>query len=90
MFSANELDTIARVEMMSGRFAAVETTLHAALDTDESAVLGNEGDAIAECWLTLAEARRLAGRFGAAQEALDAALRMCEQRGLSAVRRACA
>ena len=57
VFSANELDTIARVEMMSGRFAAVETTLHAALDTDESAVLGNEGDAIAECWLTLAEAR---------------------------------
>jgi two-component system cell cycle response regulator len=86
VFSANELDTIARVEMMSGRFAAVETTLHAVLDADQSTVLGNEGDAVAECRLTLAEARRLDGRFDAAQDALDAALRMCNERGLSAIR----
>lgn len=86
MFSANELDTIARVEMMGGRFAAVEATLSAALDADSSTVLGNEGDAIAECWLTLAEARRLDRRFEAAQRALNATLRMCDLRGLSAVR----
>ena len=86
VFSANELDTIARVEMMSGRYLAVEATLHAVLDSDQSTVLGNEGDAIAECRLTLAEARRLDGRFDAAQEAVDAALRMCDERGLSAVR----
>jgi diguanylate cyclase (GGDEF)-like protein len=86
MFSANELDTIARVELMSGRYAAVESTLSAALDGDHSTVLGNEGDAIAECWLTLAESRRLDRRFEAAQHALDAARRMCDARGLSAVR----
>jgi two-component system, cell cycle response regulator len=86
MFSANELDTIARVELMGGRFTAVEATLSAALDADSSTVLGNEGDAIAECWLTLAETRRLDRRFEAAQHALNAALRMCDLRGLSAVR----
>ena len=85
-FSANELDTIARVEMMSGRYAAVEATLHAVLETGQSTVLGNEGDALAECLLTLAEARRLDGRHSDAQEALDAALRMCDDRGLHAVR----
>jgi diguanylate cyclase (GGDEF)-like protein len=86
MLSANELDTIARVEMMTGRFPAVEATLHAVLDEDQVAGLGNEGDAIAECRLTLAEARRLDGRFDAAQDALDAALRMCVERGLLAIR----
>ena len=84
-FSANELDTIARVEMMSQRYAAVEATLHTVLD-GQSQVLGNEGDALAECLLTLAEARRLDERHDAAQEALDAALRMCDERGLHAVR----
>jgi diguanylate cyclase (GGDEF)-like protein len=84
--SAGQLDTIARVEMMSGRYAAVETTLHPVLDADQSTVLGNEGDAIAECLLTLAEARRLDGRYRATQQALDAALRMCDERNLAAVR----
>jgi two-component system cell cycle response regulator len=86
VFSANELDTIARVEMMGGRYAAVETTLHPVLDAEQSTVLGNEGDAIAECLLTLAEARRLDGRHLATQQALDAALRMCDERNLAAVR----
>ncbi|RZU49210.1 diguanylate cyclase (GGDEF)-like protein [Krasilnikovia cinnamomea] len=85
-FSANELDTIARVEIMGGRFAAVEETLHAVLDAEQSTVLGNEGDAIAMCLLTLAEARRRAGRYEAAQEALDAALGMSDERELAAVR----
>ncbi|GLY94435.1 tetratricopeptide repeat-containing diguanylate cyclase [Actinoplanes sp. NBRC 103695] len=85
-FSANELDTIARVEMMSGRYDAVEATLRAVLEAGQTAVLGNEGDAFAMCLLTLAEARRAAGRHDATQEALDAALRMCDERGLHAVR----
>jgi two-component system cell cycle response regulator len=84
-FSANELDTIARVEMMSQRYDAVEATLHVVLD-DQSLVLGYEGDALAECLLTLAEARRLAERYGGAQAALDAASAMCDDRGLHAVR----
>jgi diguanylate cyclase (GGDEF)-like protein len=85
-FSANELDTIARVEMLSGRYDAVEATLRPVLDDRQSTVLSTEGDAIAVCRLTLAEARRLADRHDAAQEALDAALRMCDERGLGAVR----
>jgi diguanylate cyclase (GGDEF)-like protein len=84
--SANELDTIARVEMMSGRYAAVEATLRPVLDDRQSTVLGTEGDAIAECRLTLAEARRLDHRYQEAQAALDAALRMCDERDLGAVR----
>ncbi|HET6533440.1 MAG TPA: GGDEF domain-containing protein [Actinoplanes sp.] len=84
-FSANELDTIARVEMMSRRYAAVEATLRAVLD-EHGTVLGYEGDALAECLLTLAEARRLDERYDAAQEALDAAVRMSDERGLQALR----
>ena len=56
------------------------------LEAGQTAVLGNEGDAFAMCLLTLAEARRAAGRHDATQEALDAALRMCDERGLHAVR----
>jgi two-component system, cell cycle response regulator len=84
-FSANELDTIARVEMMSGRYAAVEQTLAPVLQTGPSAIVDNEGDALAECLLTLAEARRLDGRHDAAQLALDAAFRMAGERALHAV-----
>ncbi|MCA2217681.1 GGDEF domain-containing protein [Jidongwangia harbinensis] len=85
-FSANELDTVARIEMMGGRYAAVEATLRAALDAGQSTLVGTEGDALAECALTLAEARRRDGRYDDAQQALDAALRMCAERGLHAVR----
>jgi diguanylate cyclase (GGDEF)-like protein len=76
-FTADEMDTVARVEMMSGRYAAVETTLRAALDADHGTLPGTEAESLAECLLTLAEARRLDRRYDAAQEALDAALRMC-------------
>lgn len=85
VLNANELDTIARVEMMTGRYDAVEKTLHPVLDAGQSTVLGNEGDAIAECLLTLAEARRLDGRYEATQEALDAARHTAEERNLASV-----
>ena len=85
-FSANELDTIARVEMMSGRYDAIEETLRPVVDAGPDSTLGHEGDALAECLLTLAEARRRAERFEAAQETLDATMRMCAERGLHAVR----
>jgi diguanylate cyclase (GGDEF)-like protein len=85
-FSAKELDTIARVEMMSQQYDAVEATLRPTLDDSQSAVLGTEGDAIAECRLTLAEARRLDRRYDAAQQALDAARRMCDDRDLLSIR----
>lgn len=84
-FSANELDTIARVEMMTCRYAAVERTLAPVLQAGSSAIVDNEGDALAECLLTLAEARRLDRRYDDAQVALDAAKRMSGDRALHAI-----
>jgi diguanylate cyclase (GGDEF)-like protein len=81
--AANELDTVARVEMMGGRYDSVEIALAGVLD---GRVLANEGDAAAECMLTLVEARRLAGRYGDAQVALDRAIRQCEANGLGRLR----
>ncbi|MEU4427490.1 GGDEF domain-containing protein [Actinoplanes sp. NPDC024001] len=81
-FGANQLDTIARVEMMSGRYAEVEALLAPALD---DRVAANEGDAVAECLLTLALARRLDGRFDDAQAALDRNRELCADRELAAV-----
>jgi diguanylate cyclase (GGDEF)-like protein len=84
-FTANELDTLARVAMMSQRYDVVEELLGPVLH-DRSAVQGDEGDAFAECLLSLAEARRLDQRFAAAQHALDVAFLMCEERGLQTLR----
>ncbi|GAA3916003.1 GGDEF domain-containing protein [Actinoplanes auranticolor] len=85
-FGALEIDTIARIEMMSGNYDAAEQALHIILDGATSALLSHEGDAPAVCMLTLAEARRLSRRYGAAQEALDAAVALAEERGLDRVR----
>lgn len=79
---ANQLDTIARVEMMSGRYAAVEEALEPVLD---ARVVAFEGDAVAECLLTLALARRLDSRFDDAQDALDMCREVCADRELAAV-----
>jgi diguanylate cyclase (GGDEF)-like protein len=84
-FTANELDTVARVEMMSRRYAVVEELLGPVLN-ENSAVRGDQGDALAECLVTLAEARRLDGRHAESEVALDAAFLMCEERGLETLR----
>ena len=81
--AANELDTVARVEMMGERFDSVEAALAGVLD---GRILANEGDAAAECMLTLAEARRLDGRYADAQLALDRAIRQCEANELARLR----
>jgi diguanylate cyclase (GGDEF)-like protein len=85
-FGAIELDTIARIEMMSGNYDAAEETLRLVLHGGESVLLSHEGDAPAVCMLTLAEARRLSRRYAAAQEALDAAMKLADERGLDRVR----
>lgn len=85
-FTAIELDTLARVEMMSQRYDAVEELLASVMDAQECSLNVHEGDAPAVCLLTLAEARRLTGRHRAAQEALDAAVQFCDDRGLDGVR----
>jgi two-component system cell cycle response regulator len=83
--SAGQLDTIARVEMMSGRYDKAVATLQTVLDPD-STVAGNEGDAFATCLLTLALALRLGGRFDEAQAAIDACLLMADERSLRLIR----
>ncbi|GAB7046903.1 tetratricopeptide repeat-containing diguanylate cyclase [Catenuloplanes indicus] len=81
--AAKERDTVARVEMMSGRYAAVEETLAGALT---GAMPDHDGDGTAECLLTLAEARRLDDRYDDAQVALDHAVALCDANGLAGVR----
>ncbi|MEV0901768.1 GGDEF domain-containing protein [Actinoplanes sp. NPDC049802] len=81
-FTANELDTMAQVELMGGRYTAIEELLSPVL---ADLVAATEGDAVAECQLTLAQARRLAGRYDDAQAALDATRRLCADRGLAAI-----
>jgi two-component system cell cycle response regulator len=81
--TANELDTLARVHMMTGRYDLVEEALAPVLTAEAPA---HESDAVAECLLTLTEARRLDGRPAAAQEVLTIAVRQAEERGLASVR----
>jgi diguanylate cyclase (GGDEF)-like protein len=69
--------------MMSGRYDLAEAALIGIL---EEKVLANEGDAAAECLLTLTEARRLAGRYADAQASLDRAIELAESRGLARLR----
>jgi two-component system, cell cycle response regulator len=76
--AAKECDTVARVEMMGGRYAAVERTLDGALT---GTLPDHDGDGIVECLLTLAEARRLDGRHQDAQLALDRAVALCDAAG---------
>jgi diguanylate cyclase (GGDEF)-like protein len=83
--SAGQLDTIARVEMMSGDYDRAAATLSLVLEPG-SKVAGNEGDALATCLLTMAEALRLGHRYAEAQETLDAGAAMAEQRNLRLIR----
>jgi two-component system cell cycle response regulator len=81
--AANELDTVARVQIMAGRFDLVEEALLPVLNGEISS---NEGDATTECMLTLVEARRLAGRYDDAQEMLSNAIALADDRGLGRLR----
>lgn len=81
--TAKEIDTIARVEMMAGRFAALETTLAGVL---AGTVVDVDGDGTVECLLTLAEARRRNGSPETVQPVLDRAAELCDTRGLARAR----
>jgi two-component system cell cycle response regulator len=79
------LDTIARIELMHGRYAAAEATLRPVVDepAGRSAV---DGHTLAECLLTVAEARRLRGDLVAAQASLDRAVRVCAEHEIASAR----
>ncbi|GII25723.1 tetratricopeptide repeat-containing diguanylate cyclase [Planosporangium mesophilum] len=79
------LDTVARIEMMQGRYAEAEAALRPVLDGTAEHLL-TDGDLIAECLLTVAEAQRLRGAVDAAQATLDRTARVCEERTLASAR----
>jgi tetratricopeptide (TPR) repeat protein len=82
---ANVLDTIARVEMMGGRYAEAEETLRPVTDGWADHLV-TEGSGLAECLLTLAEAQRLRGDPNSCQATLDRAVRVCEASALASQR----
>jgi diguanylate cyclase (GGDEF)-like protein len=82
---AHYLDTIARIEMMRGRYVEAEATLRPILDGSAGHLL-TEGNALAECLRTAAEAQRLRGENAAAQATLERAARVCEERELKSSR----
>ncbi|MEV1287628.1 tetratricopeptide repeat-containing diguanylate cyclase [Micromonospora sp. NPDC049679] len=82
---ASYLDTIARIEMMQGRYVEAERTLRPVLDGSAGHLL-TEGSALAECLLTAVEAQRLRGAIDQAQATLDEARRVCDERGLASRR----
>ncbi|MGC9670874.1 diguanylate cyclase [Planosporangium sp. 12N6] len=83
--NASYLDTIARVEMMSGRYAEAEATLRPVLDESAGHLLA-DADSLGECLLTVAEVQRLRGDVVAAQITLDRTVRVCQERGLASAR----
>ncbi|NJC71648.1 diguanylate cyclase [Planosporangium thailandense] len=83
--AASELDTIARIEMMQGRYAEAEAALRPVLE-GMAGLAPSEGHGLAECLLTVAEAQRLRGAIDAAQATLDRAVAVCEERGLASHR----
>lgn len=80
---AKELDTLARVELLGGRYDAVEATLAGVI---VGVVPDEDGDGIVECLVTLAETRRITGRYQEAQAALDRVVRECDAQGLARLR----
>ncbi|GAA0726407.1 GGDEF domain-containing protein [Dactylosporangium roseum] len=77
-----DLDTLARVLMLQGRFAQAEATLlpSVAPGADWSAA-DAEGDMLPEMLLTLAEAQRLGGALDRASATIDRCFALCAERG---------
>ncbi|MEV4281676.1 GGDEF domain-containing protein [Actinoplanes xinjiangensis] len=82
---ATSLDTMARVWMMSGRYAQAENEL-APLWDEASAHLLDVGYAMVEALITAAEAQREQGAFDRAQRTLDRAVQLCADRDLPGFR----
>jgi two-component system cell cycle response regulator len=78
------LDTIARVEILLERYADAEETLRPVLE-EQTGPLVTEGDTLAVCLVTVAEALLMRGLLDRAQDVLDHARRVCDERGLAAI-----
>ena len=83
--NVGRLDTVARTLMRLGRLEEAEVVLQPGLDPELQRAT-SDGDAGADCLLTLAEVQRRLGRLAQAQETLDACVRICEELGLGTIR----
>jgi two-component system cell cycle response regulator len=77
------LDTLARLAMLAGRHAEVESILAPLLVDEAPLHLIDEGSTIEEALLTAAEARREIGDVDGAQTMLDRIVRRCVENGLA-------
>jgi diguanylate cyclase (GGDEF)-like protein len=78
------LDTISRVDILLERYAEAEETLRPVLE-EQSGPLVTEGDTLAVCLVTVAEALLMRGLLDRAQVMLDHARQVCDERGLAAI-----
>jgi len=78
------LDTISRVSILLERYAEAEETLRPVLE-EQTGPLVTEGDTLAVCLVTLAEALLMRGLLDRAQGVLDHARQVCDERGLAAI-----
>ncbi|MGI5177146.1 diguanylate cyclase [Dactylosporangium sp. CA-152071] len=76
-----DLDTVARVQLLQGRFEEAERTLLPLVDP-ASTRRDAEGNMLPEVLLTLAEAQRLAGALDRAGATVDRCRALSEQRGM--------
>ncbi len=82
---ASFLDTVARAQMMLGKYEQAEQTL-APVFAEGGETLLNEGDDLAEILLTVAECQRMIGATDRAQASLLRSAELCEERDLEEVR----
>jgi len=78
------LDTIAHAQVVLGRYVEAEHTLRPILD--DADLESRESEGLTEALKTAASAQRLQGHAERAQATLDRCLRLCEERGISAIR----
>jgi len=78
------LDTISRVDILLERYAEAEETLRPVLE-EQTGPLVTEGDTLAVCLVTVAEALLMRGLLDRAQRVLDHARQVCDERGLAAI-----
>jgi two-component system, cell cycle response regulator len=78
------LDTVANAQLKLGKYADAEATLRPILDDPNLEQRPIEG--LAEALNTAASAQRLQGHMAEAGATLDRCIRLCEARGLSAIR----
>ncbi len=77
-------DTLARIEMLDGNYAAASALLRPAM-IDAVETMTTEADSVPMCRLTLAECERFQGDLEAAQASLDACVAVATERGLPQV-----